>query len=202
MAFWDIWCLYRRLQFRRCRLYFYLIGPCHRVFLYNFIFLTYWIRFNRPEFESDTKKTLASEDIVTLESYYKRSPASGFWLLEYGEKFIGLIAVDAPKPRISKKSSDAVPTYATIRHFYVQEPYRGISMQTDLLLFAIDQVFKNDHNIQSIRASSSALSDYIGTALINAGFRVLEQAGKIGVFRWKITVYELTRAQWETKRSG
>lgn len=56
---------------------------------------------------------------ASIKDHYSLSPASGFWIVEYGDKFVGLIAIDASTEDDSTKRPEAKTT-ATIRHFYVQ----------------------------------------------------------------------------------
>lgn len=74
-------------------------------------------RYQREEFEIDTRRALEGPDITKLDAYFGRSPASGFWLLDFNKKFVGLIAVDAsinslveyelPSKKKEKESSTA-----------------------------------------------------------------------------------------------
>ncbi|KAJ7169933.1 hypothetical protein C8R46DRAFT_1090588 [Mycena filopes] len=118
------------------------------------------------------------------------SPASGFWMVDYGERFVGLIAIDASEET------------ATIRHFYVQEPYPATGIQDDLLSHAVNHCF-NAHSgtVQHIRATDSSLVPYVGKALQNAGFVLDEHTETVGVLRWKLRTRLLRRDIWEKKRA-
>ncbi|KAF7347786.1 hypothetical protein MVEN_01536100 [Mycena venus] len=53
-----------------------------------------WI--NRPYFENLTQDALRAPDMRgNIKEHYEKSPASGFFIVEYDEKFVGLIAIDA-----------------------------------------------------------------------------------------------------------
>ena len=62
-------------------------------------------RLNRWGFEDRSAHVLRRPDMADIPSYYSRSPSSGFWVLQYGERFIGIIAVDAS---LDADSDDAV----------------------------------------------------------------------------------------------
>ena len=51
---------------------------------------------------------LRRPDLADIGKYYSlRSPASGFFILEYGDKFVGFIAVDASIDSTSEETSIA-----------------------------------------------------------------------------------------------
>jgi len=163
--------------------------------------------FNRPYFEDHTQQVLRRPDVVHLQSHYSLSPASGFWLLEYGDIIIGIIAIDAAKsePAPSSDVKGFVPaqktkgtgTVATIRHFYVDEPYRVVGMQNDLLNHAVRHTFEANKTVQSIRAADSQLVPYIRDSLRSSGFKLQEYTEKVGVFRWKLGLRLLEREDWQ-----
>ena len=62
-------------------------------------------RLNRWGFEDRSAQVLRRPDMADIPAYYSRSPSSGFWVLQYGERFIGIIAVDAS---LDADSDDAV----------------------------------------------------------------------------------------------
>lgn len=155
-------------------------------------------------------QVLARPDVVDVQSYYSRSPVSGFWILEYGTKFVGFISMDASPDSLSEqKLADRSPSknntvkstskVATIRHFYVSESYRPVSIQSDLLRFAVDHAFNTGSTVEKIRAVTSPLTPYIGRALRDAGFGLVEKGPKMGVFGWRTTNFELTREQWAAR---
>lgn len=174
------------------------------------MFLIDWI--NRPYFEKLTHEALHGTDIPDLKEYYDRSPSSGFWILEYGVRFIGIIALDASldstsdKPAASKttkkkaSAKKSSPT-ATIRHFFVEEEYRGSDIQMDLLSYAVQHAFRSDDTVRQIKASDSPLASYAKQALRSSGFQLEEHVDKVGVFGWKLGVRTLERAEWEKRQA-
>jgi len=178
------------------------------------MFLCDW--FNRSAFEKRTQDVLHRHDLVDLQAYYSRSPSSGLWILEYGDNFVGLLAVDASLDSTSdatvpsdgaasatkKKSTKPLSPKgtagtATIRHFYIEEQYRAIGMQDDLLKHALARAFASE-TVQSIRVEDSPLQPYIGKALREQGFKVKERTGSMGVLRWQNSVRVLKRDQWQS----
>jgi GNAT superfamily N-acetyltransferase len=120
--------------------------------------------------------------------YYSRSPSSGFWILDYDDHFVGLIALDA---------SAQVAETAVVRHFYVDEVYRSSGVQVDLVRHAVQVAFDSDDKILRINASDSPLTPYIGTCLQEAGFAVEYPIEEVGLFKWKIYMRTLEREVWK-----
>ncbi|TDL17248.1 hypothetical protein BD410DRAFT_730308 [Rickenella mellea] len=174
------------------------------------MFFIDWL--NRPYFEEQTRIVLARPDMVDARSYYTRSPASGLWLLDFGPKFVGLIALDASldaqsdetfldRPRAGKvKWSKGTNKVASIRHFFVEEVYRPSLVQDDLLKHALEQAFNANNNVQKVKASASPLTPYIGRSLRDAGFKNVGKGPKAGVLAWRNVHYELTREQWTASK--
>jgi len=150
------------------------------------MFLIDWI--NRPYFEKLTQDALRQPDIRDLEAHYARSPSSGFWILEYGVRFIGIIALDA------------FVTTPTIRHFFVEEEYRTSDIQTDLLSYAVGHAFRSDDRVQRIQARDSPLVPYARQTMRSSGFQLEKHIDKVGVFGWKLGVRVLERAEWEKRQ--
>jgi len=172
-----------------------------------------WI--NRPAFEDKTNEDLRRPDLVDIPSYYSRSPSSGFWILEYGDHFVGLIAVDASLDSTDDKTiassepptkfkdgrvkySKGTSSTATIRHFYVDEPYRPAGMQHDLLSHAVKLAFSKDPTVQAIRAADSPLKPYASEALRRAGFQLEGKTEKVGILKWQNSVRVLSRKAWKS----
>ncbi|KAL5535533.1 hypothetical protein ACEPAF_3627 [Sanghuangporus sanghuang] len=156
----------------------------------------------RPEFEKQSIETLKRPDIANITEYYSRSPSSGFWIYDFGNQFVGLIAVDASTDSLSddtvSSSQEAAretarsitsgkdkihkpntsPT-AVIRHFYVAELYRTAVAQNDLITFAVKRIFESSSVVERIRMTPSPLMDYIEHSLKSAGFEVIEQGPKV-----------------------
>jgi hypothetical protein len=143
-----------------------------------------------------------------MQSHYSLSPSSGFWILEYGELIVGFIAIDAakstpapsladPKGFVPAQKTKGTSSVATIRHFYVDEPYRIAGMQDDLLNHAVRHTFNSNKTVQSIRAADSPLIPYVRESLRSNGFKLQEYTERVGVFRWKLGVRLLERADWQ-----
>jgi hypothetical protein len=169
-----------------------------------------WI--NRPYFEKLTQETLHRPDISDPRAYYGRSPSSGFWLLEYGVRFIGIIALDASLDSTSDAPITATTTKrnvpvnmssptARIRHFFVEEEYRSSNIQADLLSYAVGHAFRSDNTVQQIKASDSPLAPYARVTLQSSGFQLEEHTDRVGLFRWKLGVRMLQRAEWEKRQT-
>ncbi|KAF5374978.1 hypothetical protein D9758_000232 [Tetrapyrgos nigripes] len=158
-----------------------------------------WI--NRPYFEDLSQEVLRKPDLQNIPENYKKSPSSGFWLLDFGDKFVGLIAVDAspeeasPAPRKKSKTSQTSDT-AIIRHFYVEEPYRAADIQKDLLQYAVRHVFDSSPTVQNIEVITSSLTRYAQKSLHELGFRVKEETKRVGIFGWKLERRVLERVNW------
>lgn len=150
---------------------------------------------------------LLRPDIVDIRSYYHRSPASGFWILEYGETFIGFIALDASidsesdslasKETIVRAKEKGTSHIAAIRHFYVEEPYRVTGIQKDLLDHAVRHAFASGSTVQAIKSADSPLLLYIRECLRSAGFQWQKHTTKVGVFGWKLGERLLEKNDWE-----
>ncbi|KAH7931025.1 hypothetical protein BV22DRAFT_1124432 [Leucogyrophana mollusca] len=171
------------------------------------LYLVDWI--NRPYFDDTVMDTLRRPDIVDIPKYYARSPSSGFFILEYGDNFVGLIAIDASRDSTSTKTLTAKDStragfqgmgtsrVATIRHFYVEEPFRKTMIQNDLLQHAIQHAFAGGDTVQAINAVASPLVDYVQNSLRDNGFKHNKDAGKVGIYRWTVTNVVVRRENWE-----
>jgi hypothetical protein len=140
-------------------------------------------------------------DVVDIPAHYSNCPASGIWILDYGETFVGLIAIDASKPiddpaMVKSNKKKGTSSTATLRHFYVQEQYRKAKVQDDLLAHALRHAFSSDGIVQCIRATDSPLIPYARESLRSAGFKLLEYTEEVGVLRWKLGLRMLERADW------
>jgi len=143
-------------------------------------------------------------------------PPRGFFILEYGNKFIGLVAIDASKDSQSeqafvKKSeqghvladktkdfySTGTSSVATIRHFYVEERFRKSNVQQDMLAFAARHVFTTAQDVKVLKASATPLLGYKYDSLRELGFSVDKQDGKLGILGWRVDAMGLERARWE-----
>ncbi|KAA1468215.1 hypothetical protein DENSPDRAFT_380920 [Dentipellis sp. KUC8613] len=167
---------------------------------------------NRPDVEERAEKILRRPDFHDIQSYYSRSPASGFWLLEYGEdRLIGLIAVDASPNATSDEvvtsglsdternkllSSKGTSPVATVRHFFVEEGFRPAMIENDLLQFAIARTFEAGDAVQTIRMAESSLRPHIVQCLKKNGFEKGEAIATIGIASWALDWWELQRAKW------
>lgn len=186
-------------------------GGCRSCITPLFRDLTVYYRFNRDDFLQNMNNALRRRDVLKIKDYYSRSPSSGIFILEYGDRFIGLIAVDASqdstsnevivtaeskaKVSFSKGTSDV----ATIRHFFVEEPYRAVNMQSDLLHFALGQVFQTNSRVKIVKAVESPLIPYVGKVLHQVGFKVEGDLDRTGALRWKRKVMVIDRQTWEKR---
>ncbi|TFK41108.1 hypothetical protein BDQ12DRAFT_424841 [Crucibulum laeve] len=161
------------------------------------MFLADWI--NRPYFDRQVQEVLRYPDMHNPSGYYSRSPASGFWILEYGGRFVGLISLDASPEVKPETSTDKSPS-ALIRHFYVDEPYRGSGIQDDLLAFAVKHAFDRDTSLEVIRAPDSPLKLYARKSLVAAGFVLEDFTETVGILGWKLGTRILKRKDWERRQ--
>ncbi|KAI1797833.1 hypothetical protein LXA43DRAFT_909947 [Ganoderma leucocontextum] len=175
-----------------------------------FMFGIDWL--NRWGFEDRSAHVLRRPDMLDIPAYYSRSPSSGFWVLEYGERFVGIIAIDAS---LDAESDDAVADKAfkkdksgkvamtkgtakivTIRHFYVEEQYRPAGMEDDLLEFALRHAFTNDAKVEVVRACASPLESYVSESLRKHGFELERKTERVGALRWQNSIQILMRERW------
>jgi len=133
------------------------------------------------------------------------------WLLELGDKIIGVIAVDASLDAtndelVTQQSREQVRTsikqtgtsrIATIRHFFAEEAFRRVGIEDDLLEFAIESTFNGDRAVKSIRMLASPLRPAILNSLRRNKFVKGERAETGGIQRWEFCWYTLERSQWE-----
>jgi hypothetical protein len=149
--------------------------------------------------------------MVDIRAYYARSPASGLWILEFGDKIIGFIAVDASldaandenivkesqkeslRGALERKGTSRV---ATIRHFFAEEAYRRVKIEDDLLQFAIESTFKGDKTVNSIRVLASPLRPAILDSLERNKFSRGDRVETVGILAWEICWYTLKRTEW------
>lgn len=159
------------------------------------------------------QKILHRPDLAHIEAWYSRSPSSGVWILEYGDRFVGLIALDASLDSASTSAfsgKDALAKRgkkveypkgtgytAVIRHFYVDEAYRSAGAQQDLLKFALKHAFESDPAVQEIHCDDTPLRKYVGDALRKAGFQLEWQTEKVGILGWQNCVRTLSRDKWK-----
>jgi hypothetical protein len=159
-------------------------------------------------------------DFANLQKYYARSPSSGLFILEYGNKFIGLVAIDASKDSQSEQGfvkkteqghvladktknfySSGTSSVATIRHFYVEGRFRKSNVQQDMLAFAARHVFTTAQDVKVLKASATPLLGYKYDTLRELGFSVEKQAGKLGILGWRVDAMALERSRWERGQS-
>lgn len=158
-------------------------------------------------------------DFANLQKYYGRSPSSGLFILEYGGKFIGIVAIDASKDSQSEESfvkkteqghiladqtknfyTSGTSSVASIRHFYVEEQFRKSNVQQDILAFAARHVFTTAQDVKVLKSLATPLLGYKYDSLRELGFSIEKQAGKLGIFGWKVDAMSLERARWETEK--
>lgn len=168
-------------------------------------------RFNRDDFVNNMNNTLRRRDLVKIREYYSRSPSSGIYFLEYGTRFVGLIAIDASTDSTSNEvivSADSrarlsftkgTSETAVIRHFHVEDPYRVANVQTDLLEFALKHTFEANSKVKSVKATELSLVKYYGKALREQGFKVEGVLDKVGSLGWQRKTWVLGRQTWEKR---
>lgn len=155
------------------------------------------VRINRPYFEDLTQEILRFGDLKDINKYYSKNPASGFWIIDSGQVFVGLIAIDATQPATKPaKGETRGPRTAVIRHFHVEEAYHTTGIQDDLLKCAVDHAFNNDPKLERIEASDSPLVSYLRPSLRSAGFELDHHTKSIGILRWKLGKRYLERSKW------
>ncbi|KAF8560401.1 hypothetical protein OG21DRAFT_1480212 [Imleria badia] len=183
------------------------------------LFAIDWI--NRPYFEDAASDLMHRPDFANLQKYYARSPSSGLFILEYGSKFVGLVAIDASKDSQSEQGflkkteqghiladktknfySSGTSSVATIRHFYVEERFRKSNVQQDILAFAARHVFTTTKDVNVLKASATPLLGYKYSSLRELGFLVEKQAGKLGILGWRVDAMSLERARWERNKDS
>ncbi|KAF9531971.1 hypothetical protein CPB83DRAFT_914447 [Crepidotus variabilis] len=167
------------------------------------MFFVDWI--NRPYFEGLTQEVMRRPDVRDIEKHYFHDPASGFWLLEFGDKYIGLIAVDASQPsskdkRNAAKANGKTPKTATIRHFHVDDEFRKANVQQDLLDYAVDHAFNKDPKLERIEVPDSPLIPYTRPTLRDKGFELDHHTQTVGILGWKMGTRYLKREKWSDSK--
>ncbi|KAF8626526.1 hypothetical protein AX15_004831 [Amanita polypyramis BW_CC] len=153
--------------------------------------------FNRNDFEDRAQEILRRQDAADFAHYYSGVPGSGLWIVEYGEKFVGLIAMDAKEDdKKNKKNVSKRVNQATIRHFYVDEPFRSTGIQDDLLAHAIRHTFETS-SIVTVNVEGNPLTSYVQKALRSAGFVQGNKLRSIGLFGWQLHEMVLDKARWK-----
>lgn len=170
---------------------------------------------NRPDVEDKVEKVLRRIDLLDIQPYYARSPASGLWLLEYGDKIIGMIAVDASldatndEPVTQQTSGERLresleqtgtARIATIRHFFAEEAYRSVKIEDDLLEFAVDSTFTANRSVSTVRILASPLRPAILESLRRNRFSKGDRVESIGMLAWEACWYNLERSRWEVAK--
>ena len=59
---------------------------------FSILFLLF--RYQRPTYNQQTIDILSQPDINDVKGYYSRDPSTGLWIYEYGQNFVGLVAID------------------------------------------------------------------------------------------------------------
>ncbi|EGN92965.1 hypothetical protein SERLA73DRAFT_116601 [Serpula lacrymans var. lacrymans S7.3] len=164
--------------------------------------------FNRPYFEDLLTLTLRKPDVGKIQEHYSLSPSSGFFILEYGGDFVGLIGIDASKESLQEKTiasmgerldskNKATSRIATIRHFHVEPPFRKAKIQNDLLKHALDHAFGASKTVQKVDGTDSPLVPYKTNCFKENGFGIEKTEGKLGLFGWALNLRTVDRATWE-----
>lgn len=118
-------------------------------------------------------------------------------MLEYEGRNIGILALDASDPN-GENIKNPQPHKATIRHFYVADPYRQTGVHEDLLVHALNQAFTSP-DVSSVEANYSMLTPYIKKTLISHGFKI-STSHRNGLFvSWEVGTAVLQRAVWANR---
>jgi ribosomal protein S18 acetylase RimI-like enzyme len=160
-----------------------------RRFHWRYTLLIFESRFNRNDIEGRAREIIRQPHAFDFANYYSGAPGSCIWIIEYDQRFVGLVAVDARDGHAARE--------ARIKHFYVDEPFRRTGIQDDLLAHAIRHTFSAEFD--TIKAESNTLIPYVGTALRSAGFVQGGKTGSMGLFKWPLYEMVLSRTQWEEK---
>jgi ribosomal protein S18 acetylase RimI-like enzyme len=103
--------------------------------------------YHRPTFEAAVQRRLGRQDLRDIATHYALAP-SGVFVLEYGDKVIGVVAIDASTGTNDVKAgglkgakADNVEAVARIRHLATSIGYREAGLDADLLDFALERVF-------------------------------------------------------------
>ena len=161
--------------------------------------------------EEAAEDVLRRVDLLDIQKHYARSPASGFWILEFSNKIIGLIAIDAsrdatndepvtkqPKEQLRERlGQHGTSRVAVVRHFFAEEAYRRVGIEVDVLQFAVRSTFGADRTVKSIRMLASPLRPAILDTLRRCKFIKGDRVGTIGILGWEVCWYTLERTQWE-----
>lgn len=176
------------------------------------MFFIDWI--NRPDVEETAEKVLRRPDLYDISAYYSRSPASGFWILEYSDRIIGLIAVDASLDATSDEPvaqpvseqqikkllhGKGTAPVAVIRHFFIEEAYRPADVEEDLLRYAVGAAFEAKQEVSEVRALGSPLRPSVEKSLCASGFARKKRVRTTGILRWDTNWYTLERKQWQAQ---
>ncbi|KAJ4486207.1 hypothetical protein J3R30DRAFT_3445263 [Lentinula aciculospora] len=153
---------------------------------------------NRWYFDDLSRRVLRGPDMVDLQEYYSRSPASGLWILEFSNRLVGLMSIDASPSNTEENHSDT----AIIRHIYVDEPYRTTGIQQDLIDYAVQSAFTSNSSITKVKATSSRLREYVDQALDEAGFKYEGVLETVGMLRWQVRNRILTRDEWNKRQNS
>ncbi|KAL0580400.1 hypothetical protein V5O48_001645 [Marasmius crinis-equi] len=163
--------------------------------------------FNRPQFEDLAQETLKGPDIPDMLAHYGRSPASGLFVLEFDGNPVGIAAVDASLDAETKTVAPPNKTRArgtsetaVLRHFYVDEPYRTVNIQNDLLQHALRHTFTAKSPPQRVKAVCSSLTNYLEHCLKEEGFTLQGAEGSLGIFGWKTGIWVLERERFQKKQ--
>jgi hypothetical protein len=166
--------------------------------------------------EDRAEKTLRYADMADIPAYYARSPSSCFSILQFGEKLIGLIALDASTDAINdtplskdrqltaqqtqdllhKKGTSSI---ATIRHMFAEEAYAPTGIEDDLLRYAIRRAFDTNNTVQNIRISVTPFKKTLLKSLKSLGFKPGDKNGRLGPFGWGWQWYTLERKNWKAE---
>ena len=129
-----------------------------------------------------------------LSTFYAKAPSSGIWILEYGERFVGIIALDGQAGALDERTK----RIGLIRHFHVEEAYWPSNIQADLLEYALRHGFQKG-GLDVIETIDSPLLPYKRTSLTQAGFELVKYTATVGVLRWKLALWRIDKETWSAR---
>jgi hypothetical protein len=134
--------------------------------------------------------------------YYTRSGTAGrgLWLLDFGDKFIGLVALDRESSDGEGNSGKGGDT-ATVRHLYVEEAYRSTEVQDDLLRHALGVAF-GVPDVQRVVLRSDGVQRYVDECAKRCALRAVDRGDAFGLRGWRPLTWEISREQWTSSSSS
>lgn len=157
-------------------------------------------RINRPYFEKLMEETVLKQDMNRFPSYYTnlKSCSAGFWVMEYGSCFVGLIALDTKADGSGEMEGNSEGGTTTkrrvgvIRHLHVEKRYRAANIQKDLLEHALKRGF-GDMELGTIEVTDMPLMPYKQDCFRELNFKLIKRIRQVGILRWNLSLMRLER---------